>query len=390
MHADIHGAASVVVKNIRTEDKEIVSIPPISLAEAGQFSLCHSSAWNSKIVTSAWWVHSEQVSKTAPTGEYLTTGSFMIRGRKNFLPPARLELGIGILFYLSEESAKEHPVERRVRSGQDATEAAQDRNFEDIGDFGDVVATGKTAGKPKQQQPEKVKRNAKKVLLSIEEPVVPAKPPSARTQRMKDKRKGGKDKYQFSDSEDEQIRKQIVGHRRAPEVVVESVGVQRPTEDKPCFRCGEIGHLAAQCPDVSAPRFSAEVEEDSPDLPDDSLNVLSRLAAVVGASEEILHAVPVCGPYAALAYFPLKIKVVPGSTKRGKAAKLCTQILVGMTSDSTQKQLMKLVPVEEFSECLVPEVKLAAAGVSKIQVDNKKAKKAQNKAASKPPSPKDS
>ena len=51
---------------------------------------------------------------------------------------------------------------------------------------------------------------------------------------------------------------------------------------------------------------------------------------------------------------------------------------------------MKLVPVEEFSECLVPEVKLAAAGVSKIQVDNKKAKKAQNKAASKPPSPKDS
>lgn len=28
-----------------------------------------------------------QVSKTAPTGEYLTTGSFMIRGKKNYLPP---------------------------------------------------------------------------------------------------------------------------------------------------------------------------------------------------------------------------------------------------------------------------------------------------------------
>jgi hypothetical protein len=28
-----------------------------------------------------------QVSKTAPTGEYLPTGSFMIRGKKNFLPP---------------------------------------------------------------------------------------------------------------------------------------------------------------------------------------------------------------------------------------------------------------------------------------------------------------
>lgn len=31
--------------------------------------------------------HPVQVSKTAPTGEYLVTGSFMIRGRKNYLPP---------------------------------------------------------------------------------------------------------------------------------------------------------------------------------------------------------------------------------------------------------------------------------------------------------------
>ena len=50
-------------------------------------SVCRSSAWDAKIVTSAWWVHSHQVSKTAPTGEYLTVGSFMVSGMKNFLPP---------------------------------------------------------------------------------------------------------------------------------------------------------------------------------------------------------------------------------------------------------------------------------------------------------------
>lgn len=127
--------------------------------------MCRSQAWDAKVVTSAWWVHPEQVrardtaggaggqaeqapgsslcqhrllpallgpatprsaehalllpvlilsafsglrscdrcsrsrnrspcpptclqvSKTAPTGEYLVTGSFMIRGRKNYLPP---------------------------------------------------------------------------------------------------------------------------------------------------------------------------------------------------------------------------------------------------------------------------------------------------------------
>ena len=118
--------------------------------QAGQACVCRSQAWDAKIVTSAWWVHhyqarhsshtlgtlqdwhlhtmscvvtisvsqaekfqclhhcdasvgvwpserptgpsmaqlrAPQVSKTAPTGEYLPTGSFMIRGRKNFLPP---------------------------------------------------------------------------------------------------------------------------------------------------------------------------------------------------------------------------------------------------------------------------------------------------------------
>jgi len=57
-----------------------------------------SKAWKNKIVTSAWWVYDHQVSKTAPTGEYLTTGSFMIRGKKNFLPPSSLVMGFGILF----------------------------------------------------------------------------------------------------------------------------------------------------------------------------------------------------------------------------------------------------------------------------------------------------
>ncbi|MCI15014.1 nuclear export mediator factor NEMF-like, partial [Trifolium medium] len=32
-------------------------------------------AWDSKMVTSAWWVYPHQVSKTAPTGEYLTVES---------------------------------------------------------------------------------------------------------------------------------------------------------------------------------------------------------------------------------------------------------------------------------------------------------------------------
>jgi hypothetical protein len=41
---------------------------------------------------------SSQVSKTAPTGEYLGTGAFMVRGRRNFLPPQPLLMGFGFMF----------------------------------------------------------------------------------------------------------------------------------------------------------------------------------------------------------------------------------------------------------------------------------------------------
>lgn len=55
-----------------------------------------------------------QVSRTAPTGEYLTPGSFMIRGKKNYLPTCQLQMGFGVMFQLDEESLERHREERKV------------------------------------------------------------------------------------------------------------------------------------------------------------------------------------------------------------------------------------------------------------------------------------
>lgn len=109
--------------------------------------VCHSQAWNSKIVTSAWWVYPHQVSKTAPTGEYLTVGSFMIRGKKNFLPPHPLVMGFGILFRLDESSLASHLNERRVRGEDDGPneveeEPNKDQNDSDSGE--DIIDEGGT------------------------------------------------------------------------------------------------------------------------------------------------------------------------------------------------------------------------------------------------------
>ncbi|THZ76091.1 hypothetical protein D6C88_06910 [Aureobasidium pullulans] len=98
VHADLHGASSVIIKN--NPGLAEFEIPPSTLSQAGNLSVCTSSAWDSKAVMSAWWVNADQVSKTAPTGEYLTTGGFMIRGKKNFLPPAQLLLGFAVIWQI--------------------------------------------------------------------------------------------------------------------------------------------------------------------------------------------------------------------------------------------------------------------------------------------------
>ncbi|NWW40879.1 NEMF factor, partial [Panurus biarmicus] len=111
VHADLHGATSCVIKNPSGEP-----IPPRTLTEAGTMALCYSAAWDARVVTSAWWVSHSQVSKTAPTGEYLTTGSFMIRGKKNFLPPSYLMMGFSFLFKVDESCVWRHRDERKGRA----------------------------------------------------------------------------------------------------------------------------------------------------------------------------------------------------------------------------------------------------------------------------------
>ncbi|OXB72809.1 UNVERIFIED_CONTAM: hypothetical protein H355_011333 [Colinus virginianus] len=110
VHADLHGATSCVIKNPTGEP-----IPPRTLTEAGTMALCYSAAWDARVVTSAWWVSHNQVSKTAPTGEYLTTGSFMIRGKKNFLPPSYLMMGFSFLFKVDESCVWRHREERKIK-----------------------------------------------------------------------------------------------------------------------------------------------------------------------------------------------------------------------------------------------------------------------------------
>ena len=94
-HADIHGAPSVVVKNVNG-----VQPSERSMLEACNFSLSYSKAWGARVSSGhSFWVESDKVSKTPNTGEFLAKGAFVIRCKRNRYRNLEHNKAIGLITY---------------------------------------------------------------------------------------------------------------------------------------------------------------------------------------------------------------------------------------------------------------------------------------------------
>jgi hypothetical protein len=407
VHADLHGAASVIIKN--NPGLAEFEIPPSTLSQAGNLSVCTSGAWDSKAVMSAWWVNADQVSKTAPTGEYLTTGGFMIRGKKNFLPPAQLLLGFAVIWQISEESKGKH-VKHRLQNDdvrgmtQEANSKAaanddSDDDFPDAGkddasddEFPDVKDEGKsdesdddddlpdakddaspasegartpeersnplqpkaaqqsdddtsssasesegeeeTADKDEESKPEvsetaqtqpqgkkaggKGKRDNSKNI--------PSQPKQNKPVRGKrGKAKKAAQKYADQDDEDRQLAMEILGSKAAEEKrdAEEEEKAKKAESAEAAKERRRLQHEKAQREGLEAEEIRRlNLEEGIEALDEEESTAVTQLDAYVGtplAGDELLEAIPVCAPWAALAKYKYKVKLQPGAQKKGRA-----------------------------------------------------------------------
>lgn len=97
-HADIHGAPSCVLKGCDLNGRVIDADLEKDIPLAATLASCYSKAWALELATvPVYWVYPGQVSKTPESGEYLPKGSFVIRGKRNFVGDVKLELGIAIV-----------------------------------------------------------------------------------------------------------------------------------------------------------------------------------------------------------------------------------------------------------------------------------------------------
>ncbi|RYP62742.1 hypothetical protein DL771_009587 [Monosporascus sp. 5C6A] len=477
VHADLHGASSVIIKNNpKTPD---APIPPSTLSQAGSLAVCSSSAWDSKAVMSAWWVNADQVSKSAPTGEYLPTGSFMVRGKKNFLPPAQLLLGFALIFRISEESKARHIKHRlyddagiwtpgvpstvasvapsTVGAGETDAGAAEGSNTEraesDSEDNDSAVDVGEDEvgedEKPRANPLQTIDQNAGEDArdevdetlltedvrhLTISEepsavatpepelestqkeeaggeesesetettiatapqktstepstnPITKPKPQPQKKDQQPKRRQRGKAKkiaakYRDLDEED----------RAAVEALIGAAAGRKKAEAEAKAKAErEAQHAAAlerrRAQHARQQRETAKHEEVRRGLLEEGLETLDAdeaaahdatpLDALVGTplpGDEILEAIPVCAPYAALGRCKYKAKLQPGSQKKGKAVK---EVLERWKADSGRKGALdetardkeKMWPREvELIKALKPEDAINCVPVGKLRV----------------------
>lgn len=91
LHADIVGAPLCVIKS---NGKKITEI---AIKEASELAAAYSSGWKKGLgAVDVYWITPEQVSKTPETGEYLSKGGFVIRGKKNYTKKVEMKLAIGV------------------------------------------------------------------------------------------------------------------------------------------------------------------------------------------------------------------------------------------------------------------------------------------------------
>lgn len=97
-HADVIGAPFVVVKTEGKKPSEKC------LQQAATFAASFSRGWREDFVSvDVYWVKPEQLSKSAPSGEYVPRGGFVVRGRRNWMRGVPLKLAIGVI---EEENGK--------------------------------------------------------------------------------------------------------------------------------------------------------------------------------------------------------------------------------------------------------------------------------------------
>lgn len=89
--------------------------------------------------------------------------------------------------------------------------------------------------------------------------------------------------------------------------------------------------------------------------------------------DELLFAVPVVAPYNTMTNYKFKVKMTPGTGKRGKATKTAlSMFIMDRSTSQREKDLLKSVKDQDLARNLPGKVKLSAPHLQKVKSKAKK------------------
>ncbi|PYH32492.1 putative DUF814 domain protein [Aspergillus neoniger CBS 115656] len=371
VHADLQGATPMIVKN--RSNSPNAPIPPSTLSQAGNLCVATSSAWDSKAIMSAYWVTASQVSKTADAGGLLPTGEFLIKGEKNFLAPSQLVLGFGVMFQVSKESLRNHklyrfdePVatetlveaqeadkEAEGKPNAQADEAADEENNDEAeepngnnedeqsaqeepaeGEDEDESATSPQTQDDRQLSARERRMARKGRASELDGPaadgasVKSANSKQAPTRGKRGKAKKAAAKYADQDEEDRELALRLLGAKSAKAEKAAAgaeAKAKRQKEAEEAKKRRRAQHeRAAEAERKRQALFEGGADDYDEETAAAEAADMEWISALVGTphpEDEILAAIPVCAPWAALGRYKYRIKLQPGTVKKGKAVK---------------------------------------------------------------------
>lgn len=106
-------------------------------------------------------------------------------------------------------------------------------------------------------------------------------------------------------------------------------------------------------------------EENIVELPEDEkVDFLDAFTGLPLPDDILVSGMVVCAPYSALSNYKYKVKLTPGTQKKGKACKQAMHLFVQSDSCTpAEKSVMKFITDNELVNACLPSVKVSAPGL---------------------------
>ncbi len=103
-----------------------------------------------------------------------------------------------------------------------------------------------------------------------------------------------------------------------------------------------------------------------------SVAISQHVTGVPVPEDELLFALPVVAPYNSMTNYKFKVKVTPGTGRRGKATKTALNMFLSDKSiGQRDKDLLKSVKDQDLARNLPGQVKLSAPNMQKVKSKKK-------------------